>query len=214
MGNYIFNKDVLLDSLNEDAEIPESSNDFGKNIIPKMVEDNARVQVYDYSRNFVKNMTETEKGYWKDVGSIDAYWEANMDLLAPLPEFDLYNQSWAIKTENSNLPPAKFIWRESERTGMATNSLVSEGCVISGGQIDKCVLSFGVRVNSFSQVEESIIFENVNIGRYAKIKKSIIDKGVFIPPYTEIGYNKEEDEARGFSVSDSGITIVPKGAIL
>jgi len=214
MGNYIFNKDILLDSLNEEADNPDSNNDFGKDIIPNLVENNASVQVYDFSRNFVKNITETEKGYWKDVGSVDAYWQANMDLLDPLPEFDLYNQSWAIRTENSNLPPAKFIWRESERTGMATNSLVSEGCVISGGQIDKCILSFGVRVNSFSRVEESIIFENVNIGRYAKIKKSIIDKGIFIPPYTEIGYNRKDDEARGFSVSDSGITIVPKGAIL
>jgi len=213
MGNYIFNKDVLMDALEKDASSEISGHDFGHNIIPSMYE-NMNVYVYDFSRNNIKGMTETEKGYWKDVGSIDAYWEANMDLLAPLPEFDMYNQEWPIRTENRSLPPAKFIWKEGERTGMATNSIVSEGCVISGGQIDRCVLSFGVRINSFSHVEESILFENVNIGRYSKIKKSIIDKGVFIPPYTEVGYNPEEDRARGFFVTESGITIVPKGAIL
>ncbi len=213
MGNYIFNKDALLDELISDAEDQSSNHDFGNDIIPKMI-NRFNVYVYDFSRNFIKGMTETEMGYWKDAGSIDAYWQANMDLLEPLPDFDLYNQEWAIRTENRNLPPAKFIWRESERTGMATNSIVSEGCVISGGQIDSCVLSFSVRINSFSHVEESILFEDVNIGRYAKIKKSIIDKGVFIPPYAEIGYNREEDKARGFFVTDSGITIVPKGATL
>ncbi|HSA05908.1 MAG TPA: glucose-1-phosphate adenylyltransferase [Candidatus Gastranaerophilales bacterium] len=213
MGNYIFNKDILLEEIMADANNENSGHDFGNDIIPQMV-NRLNVNVYDFSRNFTKGMTQPELGYWKDVGSIDAYWQANMDLLAPLPEFDLYNQDWPIRTETRNLPPAKFIWRESERTGMATNSLVSEGCVISGGQIDRCVLSFGVRINSFSQVEESIIFENVNVGRYAKIKKSIIDKGVFIPPYSEIGYNKEEDKVRGFYVTESGITIVPKGAIL
>ncbi len=213
MGNYIFNKDVLLEALEKDATKDDSGHDFGHNIIPAMY-DNMNVYVYDYSRNNIKGMTDSEKGYWKDVGSIDAYWQANMDLLAPLPEFDMYNQEWPIRTENRSLPPAKFIWKEGERTGMATNSIVSEGCVISGGQIDRCVLSFSVRINSFAHVEESILFENVNIGRYAKIKKSIIDKGVFIPPYTEVGYNKEEDRARGFFVTESGITIVPKGAIL
>lgn len=213
MGNYIFNKDALLQEIENDAKSPASSHDFGNNVIPGMVE-KYNVMIYDFSRNFIKGMTESEIGYWKDVGSVDAYWQANMDLLSPLPEFDLYSQDWPIRTENRNLPPAKFIWRESERTGMATNSLVSEGSVISGGQIDRCVISFSVRINSFSHVEESIIFENVNVGRYAKIRKSIIDKDVIIPPYTEIGYNVEEDHARGFFVTESGITIVPKGTTL
>ncbi|OGI00355.1 MAG: glucose-1-phosphate adenylyltransferase [Candidatus Melainabacteria bacterium GWF2_37_15] len=213
MGNYIFNKDILLEELITDAENKDSGHDFGHDIIPNMY-DKLNVYVYDFSRNIIKGMTESEKGYWKDVGSIDAYWQANMDLLAPLPEFDLYSQEWPIRTENRSLPPAKFVWKEGERTGMATNSLVSEGCVISGGQIDRCVLSFSVRINSFAHVEESLLFENVNIGRYSKIRKSIIDKGVFIPPYTEVGYNKEEDLERGFYVTDSGITIVPKGATL
>ncbi len=213
MGNYIFNGDVLLEELLADAKNPDSGHDFGRDIIPGMNE-RLNVYVYDFSRNLIKGMTEGEKGYWKDVGSIDAYWQANMDLLAPLPDFDLYSQEWPVRTENRSLPPAKFIWKEGERIGMATNSIVSEGCVISGGKIDRCVLSFGVRINSFSTVEESILFENVNIGRYAKIKKSIIDKGVFIPPYTEIGYNGEEDLEKGFYVTESGITVVPKGAIL
>lgn len=215
MGNYIFNKEPLLEELINDAENPTSKHDFGNNIIPNMT-NKRNVYVYDFSRNIIPGINELEIGYWRDVGSLDAYWQANMDLLQPLPEFDLYNQQWPIRTENRNLPPAKFIWKEkeSERIGMATNSLVSEGCVISGGQIDRCVLSFSVRINSFAQVEESILFENVNIGRHAKIKKCIIDKGVDIPPNTEIGYNREDDEARGFHVTNSGITIIPKGAIL
>jgi len=213
MGNYIFNTDTLLKELEINAQRPDSRHDFGYDIIQNMYS-RANVYVYDFSRNHIRGMTETEKGYWKDVGSIDAYWQANMDLLEALPEFDLYNQDWPLRTENHNLPPAKFIWKESERVGMATNSLVSEGCVISGGQINRCVLSFSVRVNSFAHVEESILMENVNIGRYAKISRSIIDKGVFIPPYYQIGYNKEEDIARGFEVTESGITVVPKGAIL
>lgn len=213
MGNYIFTKEVLLKALEIDSNKPDSRHDFGYDIIQDLYP-HSNVYVYDFSRNHIKGMTDTEKGYWKDVGSVDAYWEANMDLIQALPEFDLYNQDWPIRTENPNLPPAKFVWKESERVGMATNSLVSEGCVISGGQINRCVLSFSVRVNSFSYVEESILMESVNIGRYTKIKKAIIDKGVFVPPYTEIGYNREEDLARGFVVTESGITVVPKGATL
>jgi len=213
MGNYIFDKDVLMKELVSDSQKTGSKHDFGFNIIQDMYS-RSNVYVYDFSRNYVKGMTETEKGYWKDVGSIDAYWQANMDLLEALPEFDLYNQDWPIRTENSNLPPAKFIWNESERIGMATNSLVSEGCVISGGQINRCVLSPSVRINSFSFVGESILMENVNVGRYSKVIRAIVDKGVFIPPYTEIGYNKKDDLDRGFHVTESGITVVPKGAIL
>lgn len=213
MGNYIFSTDTLLKELEYDAKRTDSTHDFGYDIIQDMYS-RSNVYVYDFSRNYTRGMTEAEKGYWKDVGSIDAYWQANMDLLEALPEFDLYNQDWPIRTDNPNLPPAKFIWKESERIGMATNSLVSEGCVISGGQINRCILSFSVRVNSFAHVEDSILMENVNIGRYSKINKCIIDKGVFVPPYTEIGYNKQEDLDRGFEVTESGITVVPKGAIL
>ena len=159
-------------------------------------------------------MSDTEVGYWRDVGNMESYWKANMDLLDVQPEFNLYSKEWPIRTFNYNYPPAKFVWEESQRVGMATNSLVSEGCIISGGQISRCVLSPNVRVNSFSYVSESILMEDVNIGRHAEIRKAIIDKFVDIPPFTRIGYNREEDVAKGFYVTESGITVVPKGAIL
>jgi glucose-1-phosphate adenylyltransferase len=135
-------------------------------------------------------------------------------LLTVKPEFNLYNRFWPIRTFNYNYPPAKFVWEEHERIGMATNSLVSEGCIISGGQISRCILSPNVRVNSFSHVSESILMEDVNIGRHSEIKRAIIDKFVDIPPYTRIGINRDEDIARGFYVSENGITVVPKGAKL
>ena len=212
MGNYIFNKDVILKELEVDSK-KKSSHDFGKDIIKSMYT-NGKVFVYDFSRNKVPGMSDTEVGYWRDVGNMESYWKANMDLLDVQPEFNLYSKEWPIRTFNYNYPPAKFVWEESQRVGMATNSLVSEGCIISGGQISRCVLSPNVRVNSFSYVSESILMEDVNIGRHAEIRKAIIDKFVDIPPFTRIGYNREEDVAKGFYVTESGITVVPKGAIL
>ena len=212
MGNYIFNKDTIIKELKADAK-RTSTHDFGRDIITHMYP-KGKVYVYDFSRNRLPGMSETERGYWRDVGSIDSYWKANMDLLDVQPEFNLYSNEWPIRTFNYNYPPAKFVWEESERIGMATNSLVSEGCIISGGQISRCILSPNVRVNSFSVIRESIIMEDVNIGRHAEIKKAIIDKYVDIPPYTKIGFDKEEDLARGFYVTETGITVVPKGAIL
>lgn len=213
MGNYIFDTDVLLRTLYEDAQDKKSSHDFGKNIIPALLEE-IPVYVYDYSKNTHPGMLDTEKGYWRDVGSVDAYWQTNMDLLAINPEFNLYNREWPIRTYNYNFPPAKFAREEQDRTGLAINSLVSEGCVISGGQISRCVLSPNVRVNSFSKVTESILMEDVEIGRYAEIRKAIIDKFVKIPDYVKIGVNKEHDLERGFYVSPQGVTVVPKGAKL
>lgn len=214
MGNYIFETDVLIDEVQEDAKNPNSNHDFGKNIIPKMLEEGKKVYVYDYSQNEYTGMTEAERGYWRDVGSIDSYWQANMDLLDYCPELNLYSTDWPLRTYNYNFPPAKFIWEEGDRVGMATNSMVSEGCIISGGSISRCVLSPMVRINSFSNVTDSILMENVNVGRYCEIKKAIIDKNVEIPPYTKIGINPEEDKARGFLVSAGGVTVVPKGAKL
>jgi len=214
MGNYIFNTETIVHELEQDAMNEESDHDFGKNIIPKMMNEGKRVFVYDFSKNTFPGMTEGERGYWRDVGNVDAYWEANMDLLEIHPELNLYSREWSLRTFNYNFPPAKFVWEEHGRIGMATNSMVSEGCIISGGQISRCVLSPNVRVNSFSHVSESILMEDVNIGRHAEIRKAIIDKFVNIPPYTRIGYDKEEDLARGFYVSEGGVTVVPKGAIL
>lgn len=214
MGNYIFNKDVLLAALNEDEEIKDSNHDFGKNVIPMLLKEGKKIYIYNFNDNSFPGMTDTERGYWRDVGSIDAYWQANMDLLAYDPELNLYSQDWPLRTFNYNYPPAKFIWEEGERVGMATNSMVSEGCIVSGAGLSRCVLSPKVKVNSYSQISESILMENVEIGRYSKIKRAIIDKNVVVPPNTRIGFNREDDERRGFHVSPGGVTVVPKGAKL
>ncbi len=214
MGNYIFNSDKLVEELKKDAQDSNSSHDFGKNIIPNYLNKGLKVFVYNFASNEFPGITDTERGYWKDVGNVDSYWQANMDLLAYSPELNLYSSQWPLRTYNYNFPPAKFIWDEEERVGVAKNSLVSEGCIISGGVISGCVLSPNVRINSYSSVCDSILMENVTIGRHSQINKAIIDKNVEIPPYTEIGFNKEEDLKRGFYVSAGGITIVPKGAIV
>ncbi len=214
MGNYIFDKDVLIDALYRDDAIQESSHDFGKNVIPMLLNEGKNIYVYNFNDNSFNGMTDCERGYWRDVGSIDAYWQANMDLLEAVPELDLYSKDWPLRTFNYNYPPAKFIWQEGDRVGMATNSMVSEGCIVSGGVLSHCVLSPKVRINSYSQVMDSILMENVEVGRYSKIRKAIIDKNVIIPPNTRIGFNWEEDVKRGFHVSPNGVTVVPKGAIL
>ena len=214
MGNYIFNKNILLDALEEDAKIQESNHDFGKNVIPMLLAQGKRIFIYNFNDNSFPGMTQKEKGYWRDVGCIDAYWQANMDLLDYEPELNLYSKEWPIRTFNYNYPPAKFIWQQGDRVGMATNSMVSEGCIVSGGMLSRCILSPKVKINSYSQVTDSILMENVNVGRYSEIRKAIIDKNVDIPPYTKIGINREEDIARGFYVSDGGITVVRKNARL
>ena len=214
MGNYIFGRDVLVDALERDAKIEDSNHDFGKNVIPMLLNEGKPVYVYNFKDNAFSGMTDAERGYWKDVGSIDAYWQANMDLLDSCPELNLYAKEWPLRTFNYNYPPAKFIWQEGDRVGMATNSMVSEGCIVSGGSLSRCILSPKVRINSYSQVSDSILMENVNVGRHCEIKNAIIDKNVEIPPHTKIGFDREVDTQRGFFVSPNGITVVPKGAIL
>lgn len=214
MGNYIFDKEVLLAALEKDYESPDSQHDFGKDVIPMLLNEGKNVFVYNFASNSFPGMTDSERGYWKDVGSIDAYWQANMDLLRHTPELNLYSKEWPLRTFNYNYPPAKFVWEEGDRVGMATNSMVSEGCIISGGGLSRCVLSPKVRINSYSSVSDSILMENVEVGRYSQIRKTIIDKNVIIPPYTRIGFNKEDDLKHGFYVSEGGVTVVPKGAIL
>lgn len=214
MGNYIFGKDELLSALEKDNKIQESNHDFGKNVIPMMLNESKNIYVYNFASNSFPGMTDSERGYWRDVGSIDAYWQANMDLLDYTPELNLYSKEWPLRTFNYNYPPAKFVWEEGDRVGMATNSMVSEGCIISGGGLSHCVLSPKVRINSYSSVTDSILMENVEVGRYSQIRKAIIDKNVIIPPHTKIGIDREEDLKRGFHISDGGVTVVPKGAIL
>lgn len=214
MGNYIFGKDELLSALEKDNKIQESNHDFGKNVIPMMLNEGKNIYVYNFASNSFPGMTDSERGYWRDVGSIDAYWQANMDLLDYTPELNLYSKEWPLRTFNYNYPPAKFVWEEGDRVGMATNSMVSEGCIISGGGLSHCVLSPKVRINSYSSVTDSILMENVEVGRYSQIRKAIIDKNVIIPPHTKIGIDREEDLKRGFHISDGGVTVVPKGDIL
>jgi len=210
MGNYIFDPDVLTEALTRDAE-QETSHDFGKNILP-MLAANARVYVYNFLSNAIPGMQEDERGYWKDVGTIDAYWTANMDLVRVKPVLDLYNPRWPIRTLVITRPPAKFVFADpaGDRVGIATDSLVSPECIISGGRIDRSVLFPRVRINSFSYVQESVLFEGVNVGRYCRIRRAIIDKDVDIPPRTEIGHDPELDRQR-FHVSEGGVVVIPKG---
>ncbi len=212
MGNYIFSTATLIEELAKDQE-DDSNHDFGRNVLPAMI-GKRRVYAYDFSKNEIPGMLERERGYWRDVGTIDAYWQANMDLVSVNPVFDLYNMRWPIRTYTPPLPPAKFVFAESQRIGMATDSLVSEGCIISGGRIDRSVLSPGVRINSFSHVEQAILMDGVDVGRHARIRRAIVDKGVHIPPGMEIGYDHEEDRRRGFAVSDDGVVVVEKEADL
>jgi glucose-1-phosphate adenylyltransferase len=212
MGNYIFDTGPLLKALDEDATDEASAHDFGKDIIPNMVKAGRKVYVYDFEQNKVPGEDEGVS-YWRDIGTIHAYWAAQMDLVAIKPAFNLYNRRWQIRTGISHDPPAKFVFRDeaNARVGIATESLVSSGCIISGGRIHRSVLSNRCRVNSFSEIEESVLFENVVIGRHVKIRRAIVDKDVEIPSGTEIGYNLEEDKKRWY-VSDDGITVIPKRA--
>ena len=214
MGNYVFSTEALISTVSADAADSTSKHDMGGSIVPALVESGA-AHVYDFSRNEVPGASAVERGYWRDVGTISAYWKANMDLVKVVPDFDLYNPRWPLRTWTRPLPPAKFVFADPgdgsghARMGIATDSLVSEGCIVSGGRIDRTVLSPQVRVNSFAYVEESIILDSVDIGRHCRIRRAIIDKGVHVPPNTEIGYDPEAD-ARRFTVSD-GIVVVPKG---
>lgn len=215
MGNYIFRSGDLVEEIVLDARNPDSVRDFGKNILTRMVANPAQeVFVYDFSSNVVPGQADEERGYWRDVGTVDSYWQASMDLVSIVPQFDLYNRRWPIRTFRDHHPPAKFVHDDpiNGRTGMAINSIVAEGCIVSGGVIRSSILSPQGRVHSFSVIEESVVFEQVVIGRRARIRKAIIDKGVVIPPDTVIGYDLEHDRER-FYVSPDGVVVVPKGAV-
>jgi glucose-1-phosphate adenylyltransferase len=210
MGNYLFNREVMVEEVTKDAELPSSHHDFGKDIIARMHR-NRRVFVYDFMTNEIPGMTEVERGYWRDVGDMDAYWESNMDLVAISPIFNLYNEKWPIRTYSLQAPPVKFVFDEGERKGFATDSIVSNGCIISGGRLHRCVLSPYCRINSFANIEESILMDGVTVGRHSQIRKAIIDKDVEIPANTQVGYDRAHDEERGFFVTPGGVTVVPKG---
>ncbi|MCX8083127.1 MAG: glucose-1-phosphate adenylyltransferase [bacterium] len=203
MGIYVFNLEVLIKKVMEDAKRVDSTHDFGKDVIPSMIE---TYNVYGF-RFIDENKKETK--YWRDIGTIDAYWEANMDLVNIDPLLNLYDRDWLIRTFQVQYPPVKTVFSWEDRKASVTDSMLSSGCIISGGTVRHSVLAPNVRINSYSEVVDSILFENVNIGRYAKIRRAIIDKNVIVPPYTEIGYNLEEDRKR-FVVSENGIVVIPK----
>lgn len=213
MGNYIFKANVMIDVLQRNA-LRNSGVDFGKEIIPEMYP-RMKVMAYDFATNFIPGEEPINQGYWRDVGTVDSYFAAALDLIAVTPLFNLYNPLWPMISAPMHLPPAKFVFADSrsQRIGIATDSLVSDGTIISGGTINRCVLHPRVRIHSFADVDESILMDGVEIGRHSKIRRTIIDKGVKIPPATTIGYDRSEDRER-FTVTDSGIVVVPKGAVL
>lgn len=207
MGNYVFDVDVLVDALHADAATESSSRDLGGDLIPKLVKDGV-AHVYDYSTNQVPGDSPEQHGYWRDVGTIDAYYEAHMDLVQPLPKFSLYNDKWPIYSLGRSLPPAKFVVADGKAPNVE-NSVVSNGSIVSGCEVHDSVLSPNVRVRRGSRLQGAILFDDVEIGAGAEIKRAVIDKNVVVPPGTRIGFDRAEDEAR-FDVSDSGIVVVSK----
>ncbi len=214
MGNYLFETDVLLRETEADAEMVGSRHDFGGDLLPRLFR-RAPVYVYDFAQNKVPGEDEKARGYWVDIGTLESYHAASMDLVSISPTFNLYNERWPIRATSPAAPPAKFVFSDqhSKRIGIATDSLVCEGCVISGGHIEKSILSPNVRLNSFAHVSQSILFEGVTIGRRSRIRRAIIDKGVHIPEDTTIGYDHDEDRKHWF-VSEDGVVVVPKGGPL
>jgi len=210
MGNYLFNNEVLMETLNRDAANPASKHDFGRDILPAMVQ-SGRVFAYDFRKNRVPSPSKGEEpSYWRDLGTIEAYFDANMDLCSIDPSFNLYNRSWPLRTVGYADPPAKFVFDWSDRQGMAVNSIVAEGTIISGSHVHNCVVGRNVRIHSFSRVENSVIMDWVEIGRNCRIRNAIIDKANVIPSGTEIGYDTEKDRERYF-VSPSGIVVLGRG---
>lgn len=213
MGNYVFTTAALLDAVRRDAHNEDSNHDLGGDVIPALVAA-GEAQVYDFATNTVPGATERDAGYWRDVGTIDAYHDAHMDLVSTRPVFDLYNSQWPILSTSPSLPPAKFVHGEPGRTGSAIESLVSPGCIVSGGTVRRSVLSPGVKVHSRSEIEDCVLLHGVDVGRGAVLHRAIIDKGVLVPPGTTIGVDHEADRARGFHVSEGGIVVLGKGQVV
>jgi len=207
MGNYIFSKNTLMDLLTADAEDPASHHDFGKDILPKLA-GNARIFAYNFQTNRIPGEADDSVPYWRDVGTIDAYYEANMDLRSVKPELNLYNRQWPLRSSSYPDPPAKFTFDEAHRRGEAIDSIVSGGCILSGGVVHNSILSRGVRVHTGADVEGCVILDNCDIGRRAKVRRAILDKNVRVPEGAQIGYDHEADRARGWHVTDSGIVVI------
>jgi glucose-1-phosphate adenylyltransferase len=213
MGNYVFDSDVLVDALRKDAVDEESRHDMGGDIIPMLVRERS-AHVYDFLQNEVPGADPRDKGYWRDVGTLDSYFDAHMDLCAVHPVFNLYNDQWPILTHVPSQPPAKFVHDDGDRVGRAINSVVSNGVIVSGGLVRNSVLSPGARVDSWARVQRSVILHNTRVSRYAVVENAILDKNVVVPEGAQVGVNKDRDRARGFTVSAGGITVVGKGQVV
>jgi glucose-1-phosphate adenylyltransferase len=207
MGIYVFTARFLFEQLIRDATDAKSSHDFGKDIIPRVVNTH-RVFAFPF-----RDENRKSTAYWRDVGTIDAYYEANMDLTRVDPMLNLYDQDWPVRTKFHNYPPPKFVFAgqdDANRLGTAIDSIVCPGCIVSGGRVERSILGYRVRVNSYSTVHDSILFDGVNVGRHAKIRRAIIDKDVQIPQGCEIGYDRENDLRRGFTISSGGVVVIGK----
>lgn len=212
MGNYVFDTDVLLRAITEDAEDETSKHDLGTNIIPNLTREGV-ANFYDFDTNIIPDATEVGRGYWRDVGTLDAYYEANMDLIAQQPIFDLYNMSWPVFSGQLPLPPAKLVQGPSWAPGSAVSSLLCQGTIVSGGHVERSILSPGVYVDDHAVVSDSILLSEAIIGPGAILRRAIIDKNVRIPSGIHVGVNHDDDRARGFTISDSGVVVVPKGYV-
>ncbi len=211
MGIYVFNTRFLFERLCDDATDESSSHDFGKNIIPRAIQD-SNVFAFPFTDENHKS-----DAYWRDVGTLDAYYEANMDLVNVDPLLNLYDSQWPIRSFRPQLPPPKFVFGSdgrSNRKGVALDSIICQGAIISGGSVMRSIIGAGCRVNSYAQVEDSILFDDVEVGRHSRIRRAIIDKGVRIPPETEIGYDSVADAARGLTVTDSGLVVIARGELI
>ena len=209
MGNYIFSAKKLINVLKKGKRLHDDL-DFGKHILPMMLEQGDKIFAYSFFDNNIPGMDPRERGYWKDVGTLDSYYEANMDLVGVSPQLNLYNYQWPILTNQGNLPPAKTVFDDEGRRGQNLDSLVCGGCITSGAIVRRSILGPSCKVHSYALVEDSILFENVQIGRYAKLRKAVIDEGIYIPEGMEIGFDHEEDRLRGCIVTASGIVVVTK----
>ena len=212
MGIYVFTAKTLIDAVTEDAADARSRHDLGGNVIPMMVS-RGEAHVYDFLANDVPGATEEERGYWRDVGTLDAYYDAHMDLVRTVPAFNLYNEDWPIYSWHENMPPAKFVVEEEGRTGHALNSMVCAGVIVSGGVVRRSILSPGVRVNSYAQVERSVLMNGVEIGRHAVVRNAILDKNVRVAEGAQIGVDLDRDRDR-FVVSDGGVVVIGKGVVV